>query len=64
MGLEDFNDIAAITSFTNGLQSGQFSFNLRQTKPMSYVELLEITANYAWVEEDEVALGDLLVHGV
>ncbi|KAI9185193.1 hypothetical protein LWI28_005175 [Acer negundo] len=55
MGVEDFNDIATITSFTNGLQSSQIYFHLRQTMTRSYEELLEITADYAWVEEEKVA---------
>ena len=28
--IEDFNDMAAINAFTNGLQSGPFSFQLRR----------------------------------
>ncbi|KAL5842184.1 hypothetical protein ACOSQ3_012787 [Xanthoceras sorbifolium] len=59
--VEDFNDSAVINIFTNGLQNGAFSFQLRKQWPKTYLEMVEVAADY---EEEEIAQGGHLVHGV
>ncbi|KAL5753026.1 hypothetical protein ACOSP7_023201 [Xanthoceras sorbifolium] len=61
--VEDFNDAAAINVFINGLQSGAFSFQLRKQRPKTYPEIVEVAADYARAEEEEIAQGSHLVHG-
>ncbi|KAL5777702.1 hypothetical protein ACOSP7_010628 [Xanthoceras sorbifolium] len=53
--VEDFNDAAAINILTNGLQSGAFSFHLRKQRPKTYPEMVEIAADNARAEEEEIA---------
>ncbi|KAK2645914.1 hypothetical protein Ddye_021109 [Dipteronia dyeriana] len=59
--VEDFSHIAAINAFTNDLQSGSFSFQLRQHRPNTYPKLVDITTNYARAKEEEVAQEGFLV---
>ncbi|KAK0606222.1 hypothetical protein LWI29_035319 [Acer saccharum] len=61
--IEDASDVAVIATFTNGLQSGQLSFDLQRDRPKTYEEIMDITGNYALVEEEEVAQGGSYVHG-
>ncbi|KAK0576319.1 hypothetical protein LWI29_015353 [Acer saccharum] len=58
--IEDASDVAVIATFTNGLQSGRLSFDLRRDRPKTYEE---IAGDYALVEEEEVAQGGSYVHG-
>ncbi|KAI9169072.1 hypothetical protein LWI28_006485 [Acer negundo] len=58
--IKDFNDIAAINAFTNGLHSGIFSFQLRRERPRSYPKLVEIAAEYT-VEEEEEMVKNLVI---
>ncbi|KAK0608249.1 hypothetical protein LWI29_027904 [Acer saccharum] len=46
-----------IAAFTNGLQSGRLSFDLRRERPKTYEEMMEIAGDYALAEEEEVAQG-------
>ncbi|KAK0577633.1 hypothetical protein LWI29_036150 [Acer saccharum] len=61
--IEDASDVAVIAAFTNGLQSGRLSFDLRRDKPKTYEEMMEIAGDYALAEEEEVAQGGSYVHG-
>ncbi|KAK0571192.1 hypothetical protein LWI29_012293 [Acer saccharum] len=61
--IEDASDVAVIAAFTNGLQSGRLSFDLRRDRPKTYEEMMEIASDYALVEEEEVAQGGSYVHG-
>ncbi|KAK0592666.1 hypothetical protein LWI29_023168 [Acer saccharum] len=51
--IEDASDVAVIAAFTNGLQSGRLSFDLRRDRPKTYEEMMEIVGDYAWAEEEE-----------
>ncbi|KAK0604092.1 hypothetical protein LWI29_011866 [Acer saccharum] len=53
--IEDASDVAVIAAFTNGLQSGRLSFDLRRERPKTYEEMMEIAGDYALAEEEEVA---------
>ncbi|KAK0595690.1 hypothetical protein LWI29_009066 [Acer saccharum] len=53
--IEDASDVAVIAAFTNGLQSGRLSFDLRRDRPKTYEEMMEIAGDYALAEEEEVA---------
>ncbi|KAK0583524.1 hypothetical protein LWI29_037819 [Acer saccharum] len=55
--IEDASDVAVIAAFTNRLQSGRLSFDLRRERPKTYEEMMEITGDYALAEEEEVAQG-------
>ncbi|KAK0571374.1 hypothetical protein LWI29_014859 [Acer saccharum] len=57
--IEDASDVAVIAAFTNGLQSGRLSFDLRRERPKTYEEMMEIAGDYALAEEEkeEVAQG-------
>ncbi|KAK0582346.1 hypothetical protein LWI29_024479 [Acer saccharum] len=55
--IEDASDVAVIAAFTNGLQSGRLSFDLRRDRPKTYEEMMEIAGDYALAEEEEVAQG-------
>ncbi|KAK0604527.1 hypothetical protein LWI29_016540 [Acer saccharum] len=55
--IEDASDVAVIAAFTNGLQSGRLSFDLRRERPKTYKEMMEIAGDYALAEEEEVAQG-------
>ncbi|KAK0604398.1 hypothetical protein LWI29_015270 [Acer saccharum] len=61
--IEDASDVAVIAAFTNGLQSGRLSFDLRRDRPKTYEEMMEIAGDYALAEEEEVAQGGSYVHG-
>ncbi|KAK0601168.1 hypothetical protein LWI29_021826 [Acer saccharum] len=61
--IEDASDVAVIAAFTNGLQSGRLSFDLRRKRPKTYEEMMEIAGDYALAEEEEVAQGGSYVHG-
>ncbi|KAK0601186.1 hypothetical protein LWI29_022006 [Acer saccharum] len=61
--LEAGTDVAVIAAFTNGLQSGRLSFDLRRDRPKTYEEMMEIAGDYALAEEEEVAQGGSYVHG-
>ncbi|KAK0583324.1 hypothetical protein LWI29_035699 [Acer saccharum] len=61
--IEDASDVAVIAAFTNGLQSGRLSFDLRRDRPKTYKEMMEIAGDYALAEEEEVAQGGSYVHG-
>ena len=52
--IEDASDVAVIAAFTNGLQSGRLSFDLRRDRPKTYEEMMDIAGDYALVEEEEV----------
>ena len=52
--IEDASDVAVITAFTNGLQSGRLSFDLRRDRPKTYEEMMEIAGDYALAKEEEV----------
>ncbi|KAK0593867.1 hypothetical protein LWI29_011578 [Acer saccharum] len=45
--IEDASDVAVIAAFTNGLQSGRLSFDLRRDRPKTYEEMMEIAGDYA-----------------
>ncbi|KAK0599321.1 hypothetical protein LWI29_004240 [Acer saccharum] len=60
--IEDASDVAVIAAFTNGLQSGQLSFDLRRDRPKTYEEMMEIAGDYALAKEEEVAQGGSYVH--
>ncbi|KAK0584403.1 hypothetical protein LWI29_012726 [Acer saccharum] len=51
--IEDASDVAVIAAFTNGLQSGRLSFDLRRDRPKTYEEMMEIAGDYALAEEEE-----------
>ncbi|KAK0592219.1 hypothetical protein LWI29_015282 [Acer saccharum] len=55
--IEDASDVAVIPTFTNGLQSGQLSFDLRKDQPKTYEEMMDIVGDYTLAEEEEVAQG-------
>ncbi|KAK0573961.1 hypothetical protein LWI29_016278 [Acer saccharum] len=55
--IEDASDVVVIAAFTNGLQSGRLSFDLRRERPKTYEEMMEIAGDYALAEEEEVAQG-------
>ncbi|KAK0600692.1 hypothetical protein LWI29_017527 [Acer saccharum] len=61
--IEYASDVAVIAAFTNGLQSGRLSFDLRRDRPKTYEEMMEIASDYALAEEEEVAQGGSYVHG-
>ncbi|KAK0573726.1 hypothetical protein LWI29_012532 [Acer saccharum] len=61
--IEDASDVAVIAAFTNGLQSGRLSFDLRRDRPKTYEEMMEIAGDYALAEEEEVAQRGSYVHG-
>ncbi|KAK0581855.1 hypothetical protein LWI29_018810 [Acer saccharum] len=61
--IKDASDVAVIAAFTNGLQSGRLSFDLRRERPKTYEEMMEIAGDYALAEEEEVAQGGSYVHG-
>ncbi|KAK0576105.1 hypothetical protein LWI29_011966 [Acer saccharum] len=62
--IEDASDVAMVAAFTNGLQSGRLSFDLRRERPKTYEEMMEIAGDYALAEEEEeVAQGGNYVHG-
>src|SRR5579862_1380909 len=61
--IEDASDAAVIAAFTNGLQSGRLSFDLRRDRPKTYEEMMEIAGDYALAEEKVVAQGGSYVHG-
>ncbi|KAK0585952.1 hypothetical protein LWI29_036856 [Acer saccharum] len=61
--IEDASDVAVVAAFTNGLQSGRLSFDLRRERPKTYEEMMEIAGDYALAEEEEVAQGGNYVHG-
>ncbi|KAK0576807.1 hypothetical protein LWI29_023598 [Acer saccharum] len=61
--IDDASDVAVIAAFTNGLQSGRLSFDLRRDRPKTYKEMMEIAGDYALAEEEEVAQGGSYVHG-
>ncbi|KAK0579704.1 hypothetical protein LWI29_030124 [Acer saccharum] len=61
--IEDASDVAVIAAFTNGLQSGRLSFDLRRDRPKTYEEMMEIAGDYALAEEEEVAQGGSYVYG-
>ncbi|KAK0594730.1 hypothetical protein LWI29_017950 [Acer saccharum] len=61
--IEYASDVAVIAAFTNGLQSGRLSFDLRRDRPKTYEEMMEIAGDYALAEEEEVAQGGSYVHG-
>ncbi|KAK0584696.1 hypothetical protein LWI29_017299 [Acer saccharum] len=63
--IEDASDVVVIAAFTNGLQSGRLSFDLRRERPKTYEEMMEIAGDYALAEEEkeEVAQGGSYVHG-
>ncbi|KAK0577921.1 hypothetical protein LWI29_002373 [Acer saccharum] len=61
--IEDASDVAVIAAFTNGLQSGRLSFDLRRERPKTYEEMMEIAGDYALAEEEEVAQRGSYVHG-
>ncbi|KAK0583290.1 hypothetical protein LWI29_035505 [Acer saccharum] len=61
--IKDASDVAVIAAFTNGLQSGRLSFDLRRDRPKTYEEMMEIAGDYALAEEEEVAQGGSYVHG-
>ncbi|KAK1583068.1 hypothetical protein Q3G72_020711 [Acer saccharum] len=61
--IEDASDVAVIAAFTNGLQSGRLSFDLRRDRPKTYEEIMVIAGDYALTEEEEVAQGGSYVHG-
>ncbi|KAK0577392.1 hypothetical protein LWI29_032432 [Acer saccharum] len=61
--IEDASDVAVIAAFTNGLQSGRLSFDLRRDRPKTYEEMMEIAGDYALAKEEEVAQGGSYVHG-
>ncbi|KAK0604017.1 hypothetical protein LWI29_011229 [Acer saccharum] len=46
--IDDASDVAVIAAFTNGLQSGRLSFDLRRDRPKTYEEMMEIAGDYAW----------------
>ncbi|KAK0594654.1 hypothetical protein LWI29_008175 [Acer saccharum] len=60
--IEDASDVAVIAAFTNGLQSGRLSFDLRRDRPKTYEEMMEIAGDYALAEEEEVAQGGSYLH--
>ena len=43
--IEDASNIAVIVAFTNGLQSGRLSFNLRRDRPKTYEEIMDIAGD-------------------
>ncbi|KAK1551909.1 hypothetical protein Q3G72_007085 [Acer saccharum] len=53
--IEDSSDVAVIAAFTNRLQSGRLSFDLRRDRLKTYEEMMEIANDYALAEEEEVA---------
>ena len=55
--IEDASDVAVIAAFTNGLQSGRLSFDLRRDRQKTYEEMMDIACDYALAEEEEVAQG-------
>ncbi|KAK0584356.1 hypothetical protein LWI29_011870 [Acer saccharum] len=61
--IEDASDVAVIVAFTNGLQSGRLSFDLRRDRPKTYEEMMEIAGDYALAEEEKVAQEGSYVHG-
>ncbi|KAK0587673.1 hypothetical protein LWI29_026685 [Acer saccharum] len=61
--IEDASDVAVIAAFTNGLQSGRLSFDLRRDRPKTYEEMMEIAGDYALAEEEEVAQGVAMCMG-
>ncbi|KAK0570723.1 hypothetical protein LWI29_005524 [Acer saccharum] len=61
--IKDASDVAVIAAFTNGLQSGRLSFDLRRDRPKTYEEMMEIAGDYALAKEEEVAQGGSYVHG-
>ncbi|KAK1551617.1 hypothetical protein Q3G72_001401 [Acer saccharum] len=61
--LSNLKQEPVIAAFTNGLQSGRLSFDLRRERPKTYEEMMEIAGDYALAEEEEVAQGGSYVHG-
>ncbi|KAK1562210.1 hypothetical protein Q3G72_008181 [Acer saccharum] len=61
--IEDASEVAIIAAFTNGLQSGRLSFDLRRDQPKTYEEMMDIAGDYALAEEEEVAQGGSYIHG-
>ena len=50
--IEDASDVVIIAAFTNGLQSGRLSFDLRRDQPRTYEEMMEIAGDNALAEEE------------
>lgn len=61
--IEDASDVVVIAAFTNGLQSGRLSFDLRRDRPKTYEEMMDIAGDYAIAEEEEAAQRGSYVHG-
>ncbi|KAK3198447.1 hypothetical protein Dsin_021862 [Dipteronia sinensis] len=57
------NDEAVVAAFTNNLQKGRLSFDLRRKSPNTYTDLIDVAGSYAMAEEEEFAQGGNYMHG-
>ncbi|KAK3218539.1 hypothetical protein Dsin_012509 [Dipteronia sinensis] len=62
-GIHNLNDEAVVAVFTNNLQKGRLSFDLRRECQNTYANLMDVAGSYEMAEEEELAQRGSFVHG-
>ncbi|KAK2658913.1 hypothetical protein Ddye_005446 [Dipteronia dyeriana] len=61
--VQDPNDDAVVSTFTNSLQHSHLTLSLRQKGPTTYLGMVNHVRGYALAKEEQLAHGGELIHG-
>ncbi|KAK3230054.1 hypothetical protein Dsin_001935 [Dipteronia sinensis] len=62
-GIRNPNDKVMVAAFTNNLEKGRLSFDLRRESPNTYTDIMDVAGSYAMAEEEELAQRGSYMHG-